>query len=45
MIHNAAHIYAEEGDAGEVVCLDIEDSAKVKTLIFFESYREIAEKT
>jgi hypothetical protein len=45
MIHDAAHIYAEEGDAGEVVCLDIEDTAKVKTLIFFESYEKLPAQT
>lgn len=45
MIQSPAHVYAEEGDAGEVVCLDIEDTASVKTLIFFDSYPELPEKT
>lgn len=30
------HIYAEESDSGDLECLDIEDSDRVKTLIYFE---------
>ncbi|XXF78684.1 DUF5335 family protein [Myxococcaceae bacterium GXIMD 01537] len=29
-------VYADEGDDGELECLDIEDSEHTKTLIFFE---------
>jgi hypothetical protein len=30
------HIYADEGENGELECLDIEDLDHVKTLIYFE---------
>jgi hypothetical protein len=30
------HLYADEGENGELECLDIEDLDHVKTLIFFE---------
>lgn len=30
------HIYADEGESGELECLDIEDLDRVKTLIYFE---------
>lgn len=30
------HIYADEGENGELECIDIEDRDHVKTLIYFE---------
>lgn len=41
MIQSPEHVYVEESASGEVVCLDIEDTARVKTLIFFERYMEL----
>lgn len=41
MIQTPEHVYAEEGQNGEVVCLNIEDKAHVKTLIFFDRYMEL----
>jgi hypothetical protein len=41
MIQSPEHVYVEESANGEVVCLDIEDRARVKTLVFFERYMEL----
>jgi hypothetical protein len=30
------HVYADEGENGELECLDIEDRDHIKTLIYFE---------
>ncbi|MBI3185870.1 MAG: DUF5335 family protein [Myxococcales bacterium] len=30
------HVYLEENDAGQLVCLDIEDRDEMKTLVYFE---------
>ena len=43
MIQSPERVYAEEGEAGQVICLDIEDQARVKTLIFFDRYLELPE--
>lgn len=40
-IASPARIYAEEDEAGALVCLDIEDRAGVKTLIRFEHAKEL----
>jgi Family of unknown function (DUF5335) len=45
MIQTPEHVYVEEGDNGQVMVLDIEDTMKVKTLIFFDRYLELPEKT
>lgn len=34
-------VYVEEADNGTVQCLDIEDGAKVKTLIFFDEWKAL----
>ena len=41
MIHAPERIYIEERSNGQVACLDIEDGAQVKTLIFFDSFEEL----
>ena len=35
LIQHPAHLYVEEDDTGEVQVINIEDSMRVKTLIFF----------
>lgn len=41
MIQAPEHVYVEESANGEVMCLNIEDRARVKTLVFFERYMEL----
>lgn len=41
LVEHPERIYVQEADNGEVACLDIEDRAKVKTLIFFSEYAEL----
>lgn len=36
-----ARVYVEEADNGSVRVLDIEDGAQVKTLIFFDTWKEL----
>ena len=44
-IEHPERVYVEEDDAGEPKVLDIEDHARVKTLVFFEEWAEIPENT
>lgn len=41
MIQTPEHLYVEAGADGNVMVLDIEDKARVKTLIFFDRYLEL----
>lgn len=38
-------VFVKEDEAGEAQVLDIEDRARVKTLVFFDSWTELPEKT
>jgi hypothetical protein len=42
-IFQPGRIYADEGESGELECLDIEDAGRTKTLIFFEPILAIDE--
>jgi len=41
MIRTPERVYVEEGDDGQVMVVDIEDTMRVKTLIFFDRYLEL----
>ena len=45
-ILHPGHVYADEGESGELECLYVQDAERTKTLIFFEpseAYRETSE--
>jgi len=48
LTHQIAHpekVFVKEDEVGEPQVLDIEDRGRVKTLIFFDAWTEIPEKT
>lgn len=40
-VASPAKVYVEEAANGAVQCLDIEDSAQIKTLIFFDEWQKL----
>lgn len=42
-VETPTKVYVEEADNGNVQCLDIEDSAQIKTLIFFDEWKALPE--
>jgi hypothetical protein len=38
MVVHPEHLYVREGDDGEVAVLNLEDNARVKTMVFFEAH-------